>query len=344
MYFKDLLRYRNAWLGFAMLWIILFHLPFSFADKSFTFIKSIGYGGVDICMFASGIGCYYSLASKSDVGFFMKKRLNRIMPTYILFMVFWLIYQITLGTFKLPMAIGNIFAVQQLTGQGSAFNWYISAILLFYFFAPYFKSLVDRASNLTNALFLIFLIVITVPFWKSHNMIIVVTRLAIFYIGMLIAKACKAGAKLSTKHIVISALMLISGYLLIRYFFGNFVDYKWSHGLYWYPFILITPPLCLAISLLMMLFEKTRVTKTVLSFLSLCGAYSFEIYLVHIPLVAIIPTVIKKYNITDKAYLLWLSGVVVLISGCFILRRTVTLYEKIKKQKSKKSVEEKIRN
>lgn len=329
MYLKDLLKYRNAWLGFAMLWIVLFHLPFAVAGSAFSFFKSIGYAGVDICMFASGIGCYYSLESNSDVGLFIKRRLNRIMPSYLVFMVFWLLLQFLRGFFTWPMAIGNVFAVQQLTGNPGSFNWYISAILLFYLFAPYFKALVDKSSKIVNTLFLTFLLIVTIPFWNSNNMIIIVTRLAIFYIGMLIAKLCKADVKLSATQVVLAVLMLAVGCILIWYFFKHLGAYKWSHGLYWYPFILVTPPLCMAISFVAMLLEKSKVTKVISGAFSLCGNYSFEIYLIHIPLIAIIPLVINRYALQNKAYIVWLCGVVALIAGCFILRRIIKLYQKI---------------
>ena len=187
----------------------------SFSRRAYFNGKSIGYAGVDICMFASGIGCYYSLESNSDVGLFIKRRLNRIMPSYLVFMVFWLLLQFLRGFFTWPMAIGNVFAVQQLTGNSGSFNWYISAILLFYLFAPYFKALVDKSSKIVNTLFLTFLLIVTIPFWNSNNMIIIVTRLAIFYIGMLIAKLCKADIKLSATQVVLAVLMLAVGCILI---------------------------------------------------------------------------------------------------------------------------------
>ena len=85
--FKDLLRFRNVWLGIAMIWIVLFHIPIEWPIKVLDFIINLGYAGVDICLFASGIGCYYSLTSNSDVGVFIKRRLNRIMPMYLIFIV-----------------------------------------------------------------------------------------------------------------------------------------------------------------------------------------------------------------------------------------------------------------
>ena len=40
-------KHRSAIMGFAILWIMLFHLPVPTDFSAIDFIKSIGYGGVD---------------------------------------------------------------------------------------------------------------------------------------------------------------------------------------------------------------------------------------------------------------------------------------------------------
>ena len=54
-------KYRDTWVGIAMLWIVFFHLDIDIGNKVLSLIKLFGYGGVDICLFCSGIGCYNSL-------------------------------------------------------------------------------------------------------------------------------------------------------------------------------------------------------------------------------------------------------------------------------------------
>ena len=53
-YIKLLSRHRSAIMGFAILWVMAFHLPVSFGFLPFDLIKMIGYGGVDIFLFLSG--------------------------------------------------------------------------------------------------------------------------------------------------------------------------------------------------------------------------------------------------------------------------------------------------
>lgn len=326
MYLKDLLRYRNVWLGLAMIWVVFFHTEFYTGFVVLDMIKNTGYGGVDICLFASGIGCYYSLSSDSDYVNFLKRRFKRIMPTYFLFIIVWLLYMFLCGDFGWRMAIGNLFAIQEFTGLGQSFNWYISAILLFYILAPYFKRMVDKASFIKNLLIVSFLVILSVPFWESNIYIIMVTRIPIFYIGMFFGKICKQNKKMNNIYALSLAMMFIVGIsmLIVFFKFGN--TYVWSHGLYWYPFILITPPLCIAISYFVCFLEKFYFFKGLSSMVSLIGKYSFEVYLLHIPLISIIYKLIRMFELQEIQVLIWLLGLVCLIIGCFILRRMSNLF------------------
>lgn len=322
MYYKDLLRYRKVWLGVALIWIILFHLPFDFGPAKF--LTSLGYGGVDICLFASGIGCFYSLSSDSNVLSFMKRRLKRLVPTYLVFIFVWLIYRFLTGAFGIQMAIGNILALQNFTGRGNEFNWYISAIFLLYILAPYFKMIVGGESPLRKVLFLIFLLACTIPFWNANTYIITITRLPIFYLGMIFAQWCKEEKKISSGTIIGFLVSFGLGFISILAFKKFASAYLWSYGLYWYPFILITPPLCFAVSGISMLLEKTKWTRPIVSFLSLCGDYSFEIYLVHILLIECIPILIYVFELSQISWLIWILGGVLLFVGCFMLRLFTT--------------------
>lgn len=318
MYFKDFLRYRQSWLGVALLWIILFHLPVNLGPLQYP--KVIGYGGVDICFFASGIGCFYSLSSNANVFDFMKRRIKRLAPTYLIFIIMWLLFQYICGNLDFQMAIGNMFALQYLTGNGNSFNWYISAIFLFYLLAPYFKAIVEQKNTVHKIVFLTFLLICSIPFWNADTYIIVITRLPIFYLGMLFADMCRKNIIIDRKKIITLAVFFILGFgsLFFAFLFAN--QYLWSYGLYWYPFILITPALCLAISYICMILEKTKATTKIVRLLSLCGDYSFELYLIHILIFAIIPKVTSSFNNSTIRYVIWAIGFACIPIGCYLLR------------------------
>ena len=323
MDYKDTLRYRNIWLGAAMLWIMLFHLPLDLGPLRYAQI--VGYIGVDICFFASGAGCFCSLDKDSDAGRFMKRRLSRMMPTYVIFILFGLVYHLFTGRFEWKMALGNLLALQYFTGLGKDFNWYVSAALLFYFFAPYFKAYIDRSTPKRKWLFAAFLVLCSVPFWDAPEQIIIVSRLPIFYIGMLFAQLCQSPRKVSRKDVAAGAAAFFFGLVVLAFFLLRVQPYLWSHGLYWYPCILIVPPLCVAISYAARWLEKKKFAKPLLSFLSLCGDYSLELYLVHVLVKFSLTEWIEILNLSAIAPILWAASLVPIVFGCFALRRLTAL-------------------
>ena len=325
MYLKDLLKYRNVWLGIAMIWIVLYHTNFGFDSELLRSIKSSGYGGVDICLFASGIGCYYSLSKDPDAAHFLKRRIVRIMPTYWIFIICWLVYRYVNDMFKWDMAIGNIFAVQNFTTRGNEFNWYISAILLFYILTPYFKRLVDRLSFFTNILIIGLLIVFTLPFWNSYTFIITVTRLPIYYMGVLCGKLCLQNKRMKPVYLLLLLAMFIAGVMMWRYNMKQDFSIRWYHGLYWYPFILITPPLCVGLSYMAHYIGKIKVFNWLIDGISIVGKYSFEVYLVHILLMDIIFKLLPKVS-GDSVTLLWVTGALCLFLACFALSQLARLF------------------
>ena len=96
-----LFKFRNMWIGIAMLWILFFHSGFWVASDSLRFLKNVGYGGVDICLFASGIGCYFSLEKDPDSLRFLKRRLKRLGPTYFCFIIPWLFWKSSVSVLPL---------------------------------------------------------------------------------------------------------------------------------------------------------------------------------------------------------------------------------------------------
>lgn len=71
----SILQYRNVWMGLAILWIVFFHSGLEILVLHF--VKMSGYGGVDIFVFSSGIGCFYSLDKDQDAERFMIRRIKK---------------------------------------------------------------------------------------------------------------------------------------------------------------------------------------------------------------------------------------------------------------------------
>lgn len=317
--YKNLIRWRNLWLGVAMLWIIFAHSGLKIDSQFLNYLKNWGYGGVDICLFASGLGCYFSLNKDPDTLRFLKRRLLRLAPTYIPFMLVWCVYRrLTHGPYPLTAVAGNLLGIQDLTGLGNSFNWYISAILLFYLLAPLFKDLADRLSPTKQALFLGVLLLISVPFWRADGYIITLTRLPIFYCGMLLARWCREEKVLTAKPLLACLLAMVLGFGLLHYCYNHFESILWSHGLHWYPFLLITPGLCITLSLVAGATEKLRFSPLLTKPLEAIGKCSFELYLVHIPIFEFLRPRVKELPYDRN--LLWLGIFLLTALSCVILK------------------------
>ena len=135
-------------MGMAILWIMIHHSNLNLPNPFFG-IKRLGYSGVDIFMFVSGLGCAVSLSKKRDMVGFMKRRIIRLYPHYMpILIVFLLIYYPNVSiTEWLRNIFGNITGFSFWSMTGNQFNWYILAILLFYIFTPLFFETINKYDN-----------------------------------------------------------------------------------------------------------------------------------------------------------------------------------------------------
>ena len=333
MYYKDLLRYRQSWLGFATLMILLFHLPIKIGFLRY--LQTFGYGGVDICLFASGVGCYYSLWGNPEVGAFLRRRVKRMTPACLTVIGIWLLFRFAIGQIDVPMAIGNLLGLQSFTDRGYEFNWYISAIFLFYFLAPYLKAGTDRSFPRGVPLLLLFLILCTIPFFRVNNYMIIVTRLPIFYLGMVLGALSKRDRPIKGAHCILMILSFMAGILFLWLSYRKLTAHLWSYGLFWYPFILIVPPLCTGLSCLLRLLEKWKLTRLVHSFLALIGDYSLELYLMQVLWVVMTPAFINKFDLHRFTDQVWIAGVAAVILGSIVLKRCTLGLERLQRKLSR---------
>lgn len=307
MTIKKLFNYRTIWMGFAMLWIMSFHCHMNIGFRAIAYIREIGYGGVDIFLFASGIGNYFSYNRDNSPLDFIKRRIFRLAPSYIPFICVWCIIMIIRNRLSPLYIPGNLLGIQNFSVSGTSFNWYLTGLIICYLLTPYFATFVKRNRFRNNCIFIIVLVIISFAFLNDHKFIISYSRLPIYFIGMLFAK--HSDTKITKKHILLGLLMFVIGCfcLVAGFYFAS--DKLWNFGLYWYPFILITPFLCYLISLVSMLFEKNRVLKTILSIFSSIGNCSFELYLVHVFIFEMVDDFIAEGRVSHPI-LIWLLAVV----------------------------------
>ena len=321
MKIKDTFHYRNVWMGIAILMVLLFHSEMKFNNTILSTLQNFGYGGVDVFLFASGIGCYYSLHKNNDAAAFMYRRILRIMPMYLCFLAVWLLYKRIFFEMPISSMIGNIFCVQNFTGKGNEFNWYISAMWLMYLLAPLMASVVSKINRwLTGFGALALLLVFSVSYWYSYTFIISIARIPVFFLGMFVARKALDGFQLKKWHIAILFALSIAATAILIFLNAHLTsDRMWLLGLLWYPFIAIVPGLCLGISLLCSLAEKSSPGKFIVKVLDRLGTKTFSVYLVHILVLDIFTNMLVAKGICADTNMNRLLLVLPITLGCVLL-------------------------
>lgn len=134
---SDLSTYRAELMGWSIIWIMMLHFRF-ITLKPLGFIAQYGFAGVEIFMFVSGLGLYYSLAKGPSLPAFYLKRFRRIFPTYYFVGIF---ASLLLFGDTLPLYLFRYTTIGFWTG-GPFFEWYIPSIVALYIAAPFVKRLI----------------------------------------------------------------------------------------------------------------------------------------------------------------------------------------------------------
>ena len=148
-------RFRAEHMGMAMLMIILFHVALP-QSSDFFGLRRVGNLGVDIFLFLSGIGLWFSWTkapvslSFSSWWSFYKRRLIRIYPAWLLIACMYYIprynggMQLWNNGNGLADLMGDILINWDFWLHDELHFWYIPAIMLLYVFAPPYMELIRR--------------------------------------------------------------------------------------------------------------------------------------------------------------------------------------------------------
>ncbi|MBQ7046990.1 MAG: acyltransferase [Oscillospiraceae bacterium] len=297
-------KYRTTLMGFAIMWVMYFHIGIQSYNDFVWFFHRIGFYGVDIFLFLSGIGVYFSLKKRPKVSGFYKARLSRILPAYIIVAtVAYLLLRLENGS------IGDFLVY--ISGIGywtrqSRFDWYIPTQMLFYLLTPLFLLFYNKLSKenrtgytiacMSASLFLCLVLYYTdcTYLWGSA------VRLAIFLLGIHTGSYVEEKRKISKGDLCVAVSMFLVGTLLSFFTHKHLSNPSYiMQGLNAYPALLMMPSFCFLTSCLLgKLEEKFSKTVSVVSFpFNLMGKYSLELYLLHQQLQKILP---KYFNIDNQ--------------------------------------------
>lgn len=330
MELKKCLQFRNLWVGIAMLWIVFFHSALELTSEGLVMFKNFGYGGVDICLFASGIGCYFSLEKDPDILEFLKRRVKRLCPVYLCFIIPWILWRLWISDMPGWAILGNLLGVQSLISWDYHFNWYIGGLVVYYFTMPYMKRLTDSCGKLWQDLLVWMCIgVATIPFWGAHDTIVMLSRLPVVYSGMVFGKLAKEGYVLRFRDYLVSAIAVAVGAAVLVICQTSFPELMWNQGLFWYPFALIAPGCCVLVSAGAEKLDGHKIFRGIRKLLEFVGIYSFELYLIHVFVYEDLRAAVLDYlwRITVNGQ--WVMSIPVIVVGAFLLNRIASLASRL---------------
>lgn len=227
---KKMISYRSVWMGFAMLWVIVYHVRLTCPIGLLQQIKSMGYAGVDIFLFAAGIGNYYSYFKDESPLDFLKRRIKRLAPTYVPFMVVWCLVKVLQGQLDPMYIAGNLLGVQGFSESGIFFNWYLTCLVICYLLTPYLGAFVRKNSLKKNLVLMGAMVLLSTAFWNDTGMIVSFARLPLYVAGMICAKYDEV--QIRGKHVLAGGLFCGAG-LAALFLADRFLhDYLWPYGLF----------------------------------------------------------------------------------------------------------------
>lgn len=137
-------RFRGALMGIAMLIIILFHVDLARTDVFFG-LRRMGNLGVDMFLFLSGIGLWFSWRKTPSYKHFYFRRLVRIYPAWLIIACLYYIPHIKVtDAASLIDLIGEITINWNFWLHDELNFWYIPAIMALYIVAPPYMTLIER--------------------------------------------------------------------------------------------------------------------------------------------------------------------------------------------------------
>ena len=212
--YKDISTYRSELMGWSILWIMMLHFTFN-QIAPLGFIAQYGFAGVDIFLFVSGFGLFYSLDKDDNLVRFYRKRLLRLFPTYYFF---GFITNILLTHDDILTFLFRYSTIGFWIGREYA-EWFIPSIVLLYFLAPFIKKIIDKKWFVLICATIVCLYITAYYFTNKEEILdrshfFLLYRIPAFVFGMLCAYWLKQN--ISTKFFI---FFLLIGIPFFIYFF-----------------------------------------------------------------------------------------------------------------------------
>lgn len=300
--------YRGELMGLAILLILTYHaFLYTSAPDIVKAVTQTGRIGVDFFLILSAIGLYFSLMKNSSLIFFFKKRMNRIIPTYVLLAAPYFIYtSFTQHTGVLGF-LSDITFYTSLKGGNNPY-YFIELIVICYMLMPLLFWL-SQYKYVWLVFTTLFCCICYSYGYIAEGNEIVINRIPIFAIGVVIAKFVYH--KTVVPNVLIVSLLILCFIFVGSYFMPSLgvvgVRIKYS---------LISIPLLMIIVYILDAFQLSSIKRA----LKFCGNITLEIYMINFPVIAVLT------RIFDNIYIIALLTFIFSIAFSYIAHQAIAKF------------------
>lgn len=296
---------RSILMGFSIVLIVIFHwcenyklfhvapLNGIFGSVVWFFIDKvawIGMCGVEIFLFLSGIGLYFSFRKNNNIKHFYIKNFTKILIPYFLIAIPYLVWQ---NFFFKERGIFYLLADLSLVTTFSSFNrqsWYVAMILIMYFIFPiiyYLRNQEDR-----NIIYLLLFMIVfpwlvqIIDISLFNKVQIMLTRIPVFILGVYCGKYVYESRKMGYIFpLGISFLVFLTHIIFL---------YQKAHGIKTTVIVRYEKALLILLFLVLLtyLLEKFSWNK-LKNFFIWFSPITFELYLTHVEIRRVFSRLIK---------------------------------------------------
>lgn len=278
-------RYRDVLFGIAIVSVIIFHL-FESTVKGTAVHSSLKLfshfsAAVDVFLFLSDIGLFFSFSKNQSLSHFYSRRLLRILPTFLVVAIPIYLIRCVLITHDASSFFFNLFNVSFVT-SGFRMYWYVYAIILFYALFPLLYRLIYQSDRPFAVTCVIVGVTVAATILLGaispetlHNIEIMLTRFPAFVFGIYAGNLVKDGAPLRGRQVLIIACLGLAFYFLSFTSLSGFEEANLAKR---YCYSCFSIDLCIVIAVLLETFS-CRAKGGVPAYL---GGISLELYIMNV--------------------------------------------------------------
>lgn len=277
-------QYRGALMGLAMIFVMFFHTG-GLAKGSWLYaLNRCGNVGVDMFLFLSGVGLWFSFCHNDSLRHYYVRRYVRIYPVWLLVAGWFYVsdYVCNNGgqSGNVVQLVANI-AVNWCFWQRDAWEfWFIPAIMVMYTFAPFYMRLIRKSPDwrwlpLVAMLFCVMVRYVAPIHQYVSHIEIFWSRIPIFLLGINAGRLVMERRQLSPSAFWLVLLLFVCSLAICMNFENGL---RGRFPLFLERMVYIP----LSVSLMLLVCKMcNHIPRWIVAFLAFVGSVSLEIYLIH---------------------------------------------------------------